>query len=369
MDNAVSRNIVVSAVNIRKGGTLTVLKDCLSYLSTQEQYHVTALVHKRELCDFPGINYIEIPWSIKSWFLRLWCEYVTMHRISKSLPHTNLWFSLHDTTPRVKAQRQAVYCHTSFPFLKTRLQDWRMDPKIPLFAHLTRFAYKINAGRNYRMVVQTAWFREALSSLIGFPEDKIVVASPSVHAATIEDCSASQRIRLFLYPSTPDCHKNFETACRAAQLLEERLGKGRFSLVLTISGDENRYARWLYGRYKAVDSINFNGFMSRERLYNYYGKAACLVFPSRVETWGLPISEFLPTGKPMLLANERYAHETAAGARKAAFFPTMDANRLSKLMEAVILGDMSAFGSVPPVKAAAPEAEDWKALFDLLLKD
>ena len=43
------KTIVVSAVNIRKGGTLTILRNCLEYLSGLAQsgnYRVVALVHK-----------------------------------------------------------------------------------------------------------------------------------------------------------------------------------------------------------------------------------------------------------------------------------------------------------------------------------
>ena len=75
------KTIVVSAVNIRKGGTLTILRDCLGYLSglaSGGEYRVVALVHKRELADYPGIEYIEMPGCIKGWGRRLWCEYVTM---------------------------------------------------------------------------------------------------------------------------------------------------------------------------------------------------------------------------------------------------------------------------------------------------
>ena len=61
----------MSAVNIRKGGTLTVLRECLQYLSGRTDLHVTALVHSRALCEFPGIDYIEIPWSTESWLKRL----------------------------------------------------------------------------------------------------------------------------------------------------------------------------------------------------------------------------------------------------------------------------------------------------------
>lgn len=368
MDSIVPRNIVISAVNLRKGGTLTVLQDCLHYLSGRKDLHVTALVHKRELCDFPGIDYIEIPWAVKGWGKRLWCEYVTMHRLSKTLPETDLWFSLHDTTPRVKARRQAVYCHTSFPFMKIRWQDFRMDAKIPLFALLTQFAYRAFSRRNAFLVVQSVWMREALSRLIGFDKKRMVVAPPSFRLMEIPGMTEEGPGRTtFFYPSTPDCHKNFEVLCEAARLLEQRIGQGRFRVVITVKGDENRYARWLQKHWGNLDSVEFRGFLSREELAKTYGEATCLVFPSRAETWGLPISEFLPTGKPMILADLPYAHETAAGASQAAFFPVADAAALSGRMQEVMEGTLSSFGPVETLNSAPPCAQDWVALFNLLL--
>lgn len=368
MDGIVPRNIVISAVNLRKGGTLTVLQDCLRYLSGRKGLHVTALVHKRELCDFPGIDYIEIPWAVKGWGKRLWCEYVTMHRLSKTLPETDLWFSLHDTTPRVKARRQAVYCHTSFPFMKIRWQDFRMDAKIPLFALLTQYAYRVFSRRNTFMVVQSAWMREALSRLIGFDPKRIIVAPPAFRPMAIPEMAEKGPGRTtFFYPSTPDCHKNFEVLCEAARLLEQRIGQGRFRVVITVKGDENRYARWLQKHWGNLDSVEFRGFLSREELAKTYGEATCLVFPSRAETWGLPISEFLPTGKPMILADLPYAHETAAGASQVAFFPVMDAAALSGRMQEVMEGTLSSFGPVETLNSAPPCAQDWVALFNLLL--
>ena len=80
------KQIVISAVNLRKGGTLTILRQCLAFLSEwapAHGYRVTALVHKQELADYPNIQYIELPWAIDGWGKRLWCEYVTMGKISR----------------------------------------------------------------------------------------------------------------------------------------------------------------------------------------------------------------------------------------------------------------------------------------------
>ena len=371
MDQPVPRNIVVSAVNLRKGGTLTVLRDCLQYLSGRPDLHVTALVHKRALADYPGIHYIEIPWSIKGWGRRLWCEYVTMHRISKRLPEADLWLSLHDTTPRVKARRQAVYCHTPFPFMKARRNDWTLNPKIALFSHLTQFAYQINCRRNRYLIVQQEWLREAMARLLAFDRNHIIVAPPAFRPMPIPegDARLAPGMKTFLYPATPDVHKDFETLCEAARLLEGRIGPGRFRVCLTVRGDENRYAAFLKQRWGDVASLDFHGLMSREELARAYGEASALVFPSRAETWGLPISEFLPTGKPMILSDLPYAHETSAGARAVRFFPVTDAQALSRCLREVVEGRLEAFQAVERPAIRPPYAPDWDSLFSLLLTD
>ena len=336
MGQALPRVIVVSAVNIRKGGTLTILRECLQYLSRQEGLKVYALVHDNNLCGYPNIEYLEIPWTVKGWGRRLWCEYVTMHRISLDIERQegqeiDTWLSLHDTTPRVKAKHREVYCHTSFPFLKWTLRDLIMDPKIPLFAMFTRFAYRINIQRNDCLIVQQEWFRDGLSRITGFPKERIRVIPPKVSVDGVVADEVSSVIPMFLYVSTADCHKNFETLCEAARLLEKETGAGRFKVVLTISGTENRYARWIKKRWGNVPSIEFAGLMSKEKLFGYYKAASCFVFPSRVETWGLPISEYmLLNGGGMLLADLPYAHETSE--EKGLFFPATDARRLKELM-------------------------------------
>lgn len=377
MGDVVQRTVVISAVNIRKGGTLTILRDCLAYLSSEAvdgRFRVIAFVHDRSLCDFPGIEYIEIPDSIKSWRRRLRCEYKTMRWHSRLISEqddrpVSLWFSLHDTTPDVIAERRAVYCHTSFPWLKTTLRDWWMDYKIPMFAHFTKYAYRKNVQKNDYLVVQQDWMRKALSSLVKFDPARVVVFPPAHPTIPQEREPVSKRSYTFLYPATPDCHKNFEYVCEAARLLELEIGRGRFKVELTIRGEENKYAWWLKNTWGGVDSVHFAGFMSKAKLWSWYDTADCLIFPSRVETWGLPISEFATTGKPMLLADRPYAHETAAGSSRVAFFPLNNVHYLKEQMKALVQGSESNLSFAPYKQFADPVAFDWKSLFKILLGD
>lgn len=365
------RTIVISAVNIRQGGTLTILRNCLEYLAelvATGEYRVVALVHSRELADYPGIEYIEMPGIIKGWGKRLWCEYVTMRGISKKLAPVHLWLSLHDTTPNVKAERRAVYCQTSFPFLKLKCQDLRFNYKIVLFGLFTRFAYLIGIKNNRFLIVQAQWLRDGFARMFGLPHNRFIVAPPERKEAPKSLLyDGKSEVYTFFMASIADCHKNFEMLCEAARLLQEEVGTNKFKVVLTIGANDNKYAQWLHDKYGKIDSIEFAGYMDKKKLYSLYSTADCLAFPSRVETWGLPISEFSQTGKPMLLADLPYAHETSTGSKQVAFFNPEKPEKLKEMMRRLIEGDSSFLKEVQKKKIEEPKAENWEELFDILL--
>lgn len=370
--------IVVSAVNLRKGGTLTILRQCLEFLSAwrlSSGARVIALVHRQRLADYSGIEYMEIPWAIEGWGKRLWCEYVTMDRLSRQLGDVDLWLSLHDTTPRVKAKIQAVYCQTSFPFLKWQWRDFLFDPKIPLFAMFTRFAYRINIHHNRYLIVQQEWLRRGFSQMFGIAPERFIVAPPprDFSIPVFAPIKSDGRFTFF-FASTADSHKNFETLCEASRLLEAKLGANAFRTIITVKGDENKYATYLHDKWGRVGSLEFAGLMDKATLYAHYALADCFVFPSRIETWGLPITEFLETNrarntpKPLILANLPYAHETSMGAQGVIFFDPYNAEDLAQMMLKVMRRDTP---PIVPIDAdrdlQKPFAPDWKALFDLLL--
>ncbi len=366
------KTIVVSAVNIRQGGTLTILRNCLQYLSAElvssHNYRVVALVHDKKLCSYPNIEYIEFPWTTKSWINRLWCEYVTLQGISKKLSPVYLWLSLHDTTPNVKAERRAVYCQTSFPFMDWKFGDFKYNYKIPLFAIFTKYIYRTNIHKNNFLIVQQNWLREGFSKMFSVDKQKIIVAPPAKENTNIIPQKLSENCTHFLYAAIADNHKNFEVLCKAAELLENEIGKNKFKVTLTLKGDENKYARMLYEKWKSVNSIHFAGYMSKDELFSNYEQTDCLIFPSRIETWGLPISEFMAYNKPMLLADLPYAHETPMGSNYTAFFHPYSAEELKNKMKALVIGD---YRDLKPIKKASlefPFANNWKELFQILLE-
>lgn len=384
------KTVVISAVNLRKGGTLTILNNCLrelSQLTRSEGWRVVALVHRKELALYDGIEYIEIPWSVRSWAHRLWCEYVTMHGISKRIGDIDLWLSLHDTTPRVCARHQAVYCHNAYPFFHWHWRHLWQNYRIVCFALFTRWFYRINLHRNDFVIVQQQWFREAFQRMFGLkinnnlnPNDniKVVVFPPNDNhnhnlnedeneiVSVIVKVRVHEKVR-FLYPAYPDVHKNLECLCEAARMLEQEVGRGHFEVLLTTSPDDNRYSRWLHRKWGDVTSIRFCGFMPKEELSVLYAQMDCLVFPSLVETWGLPISEFAATGQPMLLADLPYAHEAAAGSRHTAFFNPHKPEQLKQLMLQLLRGDHRSLQPITKQEPPQPVVHNWREVASIEL--
>lgn len=365
------KTIVVSAVNLNIGGTLTILRDCLSYLSAlaPENYRIIAIVYKKELAYYPNIEYIETQWPKKRWINRLWYEYVSMKNISEQIGPVYLWFSLHDTTPNVVAEHRAVYCHNAFPFYKWKWREWIFAPKIVLFALLTKYIYKTNIHRNTYLVVQQQWFREEFVRMFGLRREKIIVSPPTARQSDQKSKNSSTDTGgyTFIYAASPNSHKNFECLAEATKILSDR-GVGDFRVYITVKGNENAYARWLYRKWGDVPQLDFRGFMDRETLFNQYTDSDCLVFPSKVETWGLPITEFGAFDKSMLLADLPYAHETASGYGKVAFFDPDRPDELAQIMSELIDGEEEFLKPVPKKQIEDPVSHNWEELFDVLLK-
>ncbi|MBE8712351.1 glycosyltransferase [Sphingobacterium hungaricum] len=369
------KTIVVSAVNLIEAGTLAILRECLGYLSELADggnYRVIAVVYSKDLVNFPNIEYIETQWPKKRWINRLCFEYVSMKEISKEIGHVSLWLSLHDTTPNVVAERRAVYCHNPFPFYKWKWRESLFAPKIVLFALFSKFIYRKNIHKNNFVIVQQQWLKDEFIKLFGLSKEELIVALPDApknEEFVGFELDKDPSLYSFIFAGSPNSHKNFEIICKASNILQNELGSGKFSVYITVKGTENKYAEYLYNNWSKVDSLKFIGFQDRKSMFDYYNSSNCLIFPSKVETWGLPITEFSAFNKPMLLADLPYAHETAAGSKFVSFFDADSPEALAIQMKQLISGDESFLKPVESKPIEEPTARSWKELFEILLED
>ena len=97
-----------------------------------------------------------------------------------------------------------------------------------------------------------------------------------------------------------------------------------------------------------------------------YTEADCLIFPSKLETWGMPITEFKSTGKPILAADLPYAQETVGEYGRAAFFNIKSDAELAEMMKQAAIGE-PVFQPTVERPIAPPFSRNWEELWKILL--
>lgn len=367
------KKIAISAINLFEGGPLSVLKDCLEAIENSNQFDnckFVALVHKKSLfieSAYMKIDFVEFPKSRTSYLYRLYYEYFYFKKFAK-IYKIDFWFSLHDITPNVGSIPQAVYCHNPSPFKEFILNDLFVQPVIFMFNLFYSFLYKINIKKNKNVIVQQLWLKNEFNKRFKVEYGKIIIAKPQEpQMFANENRSCFNNNVSFVFPTFPRSFKNIEVIGEAVNILN-RWGVRDFSVNITIDGSENKYSRMICDKYGKSEQLNFIGLQSREVICQLYQDSDCLIFPSTLETWGLPISEYKQFGKPMLVADLAYAKETVGKYDKVKFFNPLDAIALANCMKELIVLKEIRFDKTEEIVYPMPYAKDWEELLVLLLK-
>lgn len=361
------RTLVISGINLFEGGPLSIYKDCLDNIiesNINETYNVIAFVHEQKIFSeyTDKITIIELPKSRKNYLYRLWYEYVYFYFYSKD-KDIDAWLSLHDITPNVKASKRYVYCHNPSPFMKTELKNLKYSYKNFAFSILYKYLYKINIKKNTAVIVQQDWMRQEFSKM--YKLENVIVAKPMVNISKMVNITSTGKKKYqFIFPSLPRFFKNFELICMACEMLEEK-GVTGYEVLLTISGNENRYAKDIKNRFGKLKSVKFIGLQERKKLFGLYEKVDCMIFPSLLETWGLPISEFKELEKPILVADLPYAYETIGSYDKVCFFNPNKPEELACLLEKE-LNKTSEYTKAVEKVIKEPFAIGWSKLFEMI---
>ena len=145
----------------------------------------------------------------------------------------------------------------------------------------------------------------------GIPETKIVVTPNGVDPAFTPQGSSPNGEPYALFVGALQPRKNAGIAIEALALLGE--GAPRLVVVGKDHGgraDAERAAE----RNGIAGRVDFRGHVPQEELAALYRGAACLVFPSRYEGFGLPMVEAMASGTPVVATTAGALPEVAGGA-------------------------------------------------------
>ena len=104
----------------------------------------------------------------------------------------------------------------------------------------------------------------------------------------------------------------------------------------------------------------FEGIIKHDNLLSYYKSATALVFPSSIETVGLPLLEAAALGLPVLAADVDYAHEVLNGYDGVVYTDVHDYEAWAKHIIAFSI-EHKRYKPLPQERES-----DWGVFFDLI---
>jgi glycosyltransferase involved in cell wall biosynthesis len=179
--------------------------------------------------------------------------------------------------------------------------SWERDPSVFGFWDLATFKVFVRRAvrKAERVLAISERTKRDLIELYGTPPDKIVVTPLAPDPAFVP---AGEHDSFLLFVSAIEPRKQPLAAIDAANAVGRKL-------VVVGPPKDPELAAELTRR-----GADVRGYVPKDELVRLYQQAACLVFPSRYEGFGLPVVEAMACGTPVVAAPERAMQEVAGDA-------------------------------------------------------
>lgn len=356
-------NILVYNIAASETGALTVLNDFHQQILKDKNNNINwfFVVSTPELKETKNIKVLRYPWIKKSRFHRLLFDYFFAGKILKKNKIDKVLSLQNIIIPNTKLP-QVVYIHQAIPFVEYRFklrENWQGW----IYQNLIGSKIIKSIKKSNKVIVQTKWMKEACIKQTGVNKEKIDIVkfNPQIvldkkYINTPENCKS------FFYPATgSQGYKNHITILKACEILNEK-GYVDYSVTFTFKGNENKNAHILYSYAKSKNlNINFVGPLLQEEVFDYYANSV-LLFPSLIETVGLPLLEAQKAGTFILAADYPYAKEVLKQYSNAFYFIPSSPKDLAELMRKSIDKEF-----ILHEKKLIEENVDDKKIIDLLL--
>jgi glycosyltransferase involved in cell wall biosynthesis len=308
--------IFIIATAARSSGALTILKQFIEHLSSKKdenQYYIF-ISPSISLCQIPNVVYIPI--DTISWMKRiLWDEYGFSQWIKKNRIKPDLVISFQNTGTKYKKVPTLLYYHQPLPLIKYKWNIFKKDERLLFF--YTNF-YSLFVKRylhsNVSVIVQTPSIRTAFINRFNIEESRVYLLRPDIknNKSDIEvELPFKTNLIQFIYPATFLPYKNHILIVKSLHYLQtispEILPFIR--VYFTISESKHINLAKEIRKYNLQNNFVFKGIMSSEMLHAYYTQLDALLFPSFIETFGLPLIEASAKGLPIIAADMPYAHD------------------------------------------------------------
>lgn len=333
-------NIMVFNVPAETVGALSILNDFYEEISRSQDYSINWIfvLSKPMLEETQNIRVLRFPWVKKSWFHRLYFDHMIAPKLIKKF-HVDRVLSFQNVVVPHASVEQLLYMHNSIPFSthKFRLgENWRLWVYQNVIGRLIKTSIK----KADKVIVQSEWIKRACVEQVSIVSDKIQVIPPKINTSVANFFTPKREfLSTFFYPASEYEYKNHRLVVKAcAQMVAQ--GTNGFEILFTLNGDETAHIKRLFEEVQEKRlPIKFIGHIPRDRVFDLYSRSI-LLFPSYLETFGLPLLEARMHRTIILASDCLFSHEILCGYENAHFFDPFDENKLCRLMSLLIFGEI-----------------------------
>jgi glycosyltransferase involved in cell wall biosynthesis len=229
--------------------------------------------------------------------------------------------------------------------------------------------YRLMAPRigrvSKRVITVSEFSRRELSDAYRIPPGKIgVVPESGEHMLRVQQDEGAVAQTLHGRPyvlavGSLNRHKNFRLVAEAAHLIRD----AQFDIVVVGGGDARVYGT---GQEALPAFVKHLGYVSDGELAALYRRAACFVYPSRYEGFGLPPVEALALGCPVIASRLPSVQEACGDA--VLYTSPDDPAELARLLEQ-ITGDAALRASLRERGRARTAELTWRATAVKLIEE
>ena len=307
---------LVLATSAQTGGALTILDMFIKQAETDSDLWFFLTSVKIESVQ-DNVRFIVSPWIKKNVITKIFFKYFFLKKIIKKIKPDEL-LSLNNYVLSKSRVFQVLYLHQALPFSSYRPSI--TDFKLNYIKYFLGFFIKKSLLKADKIIVQTEWFKSVLNESCSIEKDKISVLRPTISNDLINSKPSSLlEGNCYIYPSGPLSYKNHEIILDALDMLSEK-ELSKIKIYFTLESRENTYSKKLK---KRVDSMNhpvfFVGYLQKPILHQYYSQCK-LLYPSLIESFGLPIVEAMPYKNPIIAMDLPYSTELLNNYDGASYF-------------------------------------------------
>ncbi len=314
------------------GGALTVLNEFYLKADKDNANKYYFVVSIGDLRETKNIKILSFPWIKKSWFHRYFFDKIIAPYLVRKYEVDEVFSLQNIIIPRVKV-KQGVYIHQSIPFV---------SKKFKFFENHTYWIYQNIIGRMIKksikkadyITVQTNWMKDAVKEVLGNEFKTIVVERPQIDRKFVEyfDSTRLSHFHTFFYPASSQEYKNHKVIVQAVKEMVPDIRK-KIKVIFTLDPrQDDKIVEGIVGEINDHDlPIYLVGNLSQKAVFKYY-KSSILVFPSYIETFGLPLLEAKVVGSPIIASNEAFSKEILSDYKYVSFFNPYDYQELSQIM-------------------------------------